>query len=197
MKIILSIGLILLICVSGILDTKGFRNTTTNPRDTEEDKVVEIVRQYCFLVSEGRYQEIPKITAPPPRVYFTLPNERKIDRKSSSSETKKTVQPSANPPIMGGSVGGDEALNQLYLKMINVETSQLFNKNSVYIKEIVGVTIRREYASVVVAVGSQKSASYAGKEEFLLVFRDGSWKVFYERQFSELNAKTDPWPPNF
>jgi len=98
---------------------------------------------------------------------------------------------------MGGSVGGDEALNQLYLKMINVETSQLFNKNSVYIKEIVGVTIRREYASVVVAVGSRKSASYAGKEEFLLVFRDGNWKVFYERQFSELNAKTDPWPPNF
>ena len=197
MKIILSIGLILLICVSGILDTKGFRNTTTNPRDTEEDKVVEIVRQYCFLVSEGRYQEIPKITAPPPRVYFTLPNERKIDRKSSSSETKKTVQPRANPTIMGDTVGPDDAANQLDLRIINDKIPQRFNKNSVYIKEIVRVTIRREYASVVATVGSRNSANYAGKEEFLLVFRYGNWKVFYERQFSELNAKTDSWPPNF
>src|SRR4026208_2435542 len=105
MKIILSIGLILLVCFSSILDTKGFRNTRTNPRDTEEDKVVEIVRQYCFLASEGRDQEIPKITAPPPRIYFTLPKKKKSDKRGSPTKTKKKVQQGKTPPIMGGSVG--------------------------------------------------------------------------------------------
>ena len=195
MRLILPVTLLISLYSWGGPVTSGFQDESVGIPSTNEERIVDVVMQYCTLSSNEGFEEIPKLTiAAPSRYIFGPENGTKLDSQPVDTlDTGRSQHPSPQVDIMDISPD-DHYLEQQSLKNVNDEMPRLFQQNNVYIKRIVGLSIKGDGASAVVEVGSRTNGKYKGKEEFLLLHSKGDWKIFCVRYFSELDAKNDLWP---